>query len=153
MSNDKSARPYGIGYGKPPSGSRFKPGQSGNRKGRPKGSTNFASDIQRELNTSVVISENGRRRKITKRRAVAKQLVNKAAGGDPRSVPVLLNESRHHEAQTAATASADALSQAEDQLVMASTIRRILDANQSDRLLLTDQTVNPVATSTAEEQL
>jgi Family of unknown function (DUF5681) len=31
MSNE-----YDIGYGRPPKGSRFKPGQSGNPKGRPK---------------------------------------------------------------------------------------------------------------------
>ena len=29
---------YEVGYGKPPAGTRFKPGQSGNPAGRPKGS-------------------------------------------------------------------------------------------------------------------
>ena len=30
-----------VGYGKPPKHTRFKPGQSGNSKGRPKGVRNF----------------------------------------------------------------------------------------------------------------
>lgn len=32
--------PYEVGYGKPPEATRFKPGKSGNPKGRPKGSRN-----------------------------------------------------------------------------------------------------------------
>jgi len=31
---------YDVGYGKPPAHSRFKPGQSGNPRGRPKGVKN-----------------------------------------------------------------------------------------------------------------
>ena len=31
---------YEVGYGKPPEASRFKPGRSGNPKGRPRGSKN-----------------------------------------------------------------------------------------------------------------
>jgi hypothetical protein len=37
------------------------------------------------------ITENGRRRKITKREAVIKQLVNKSASADPRSLKILLD--------------------------------------------------------------
>jgi hypothetical protein len=36
----KGDRPYEVGYGKPPKAKQFKPGQSGNPKGRPKGSRN-----------------------------------------------------------------------------------------------------------------
>ncbi|HEY8129410.1 MAG TPA: DUF5681 domain-containing protein [Hyphomicrobium sp.] len=35
--------PYDIGYGKPPVKTRFRKGQSGNPKGRGKGSRNFAT--------------------------------------------------------------------------------------------------------------
>ena len=36
-----TAKPgYEVGYGKPPKDTRFKPGQSGNPSGRPKGATN-----------------------------------------------------------------------------------------------------------------
>ena len=35
-----------IGYGKPPMHTRFKPGQSGNVKGRPRGSNKFDHDYE-----------------------------------------------------------------------------------------------------------
>lgn len=38
VSKALAARPgYDVGYAKPPVGTRFKPGQSGNPKGRPRG--------------------------------------------------------------------------------------------------------------------
>jgi hypothetical protein len=40
---------YKVGYGKPPKATRFKPGKSGNAKGRPQGSRNLASDLAAEL--------------------------------------------------------------------------------------------------------
>jgi hypothetical protein len=48
----KKRRPsgdYEVGYGKPPKHTRFKPGQSGNPKGRPKASKDFRSLLHRAL--------------------------------------------------------------------------------------------------------
>src|SRR5262249_60516148 len=86
-----------VGYRRPPRANRFKPGQSGNPKGRPKGSKNFATAIQAELDSRIVATENGKRRKITKLDALAKQIVNKAVSGELRAIPVLLNEMRQIE--------------------------------------------------------
>lgn len=82
MKNSDEEQNYDVGYGKPPESSRFKPGQSGNRDGRPKGSLNFATVLERTLRETVVINENGRRQTITKLEAALKQLTNKAAAGD-----------------------------------------------------------------------
>ena len=38
-----------VGYRRPPKKSRFKPGQSGNPKGRPKGTKNLKRDLIEEL--------------------------------------------------------------------------------------------------------
>ena len=57
------------GYGKPPKHTQFKPGQSGNPKGRPKGRRNLATEINEVLNATVPITENGRPRKVTSRMA------------------------------------------------------------------------------------
>jgi hypothetical protein len=38
-----------VGYRKPPAKTRFKPGQSGNLNGRPKGSVNLKTDLRSEL--------------------------------------------------------------------------------------------------------
>jgi hypothetical protein len=46
------------------------------------------------LNERVIVSENGKRKRITKREAILKQLVNKAASGDPKSIQMLLTEIR-----------------------------------------------------------
>jgi Family of unknown function (DUF5681) len=59
---------YEVGYGKPLRETRFKQGQSGNVRGRPRGSKNLATVMLKELSERLTISENGRRRKITKRK-------------------------------------------------------------------------------------
>src|SRR5438874_5890666 len=77
---------YPVGYRKPPQHSRFKKGQSGNPRGRPKRSESFARLAQRTLNERIAIKENGERRVISKLEAMLKQLINKAATGDARAI-------------------------------------------------------------------
>jgi Family of unknown function (DUF5681) len=79
-----------IGYGRPPKATRFRPGVSGNPKGRPKGARNFSSIVAATLGERIVVNENGRRRRITKLEAAVKQLVNRAAGGEARSIQMLI---------------------------------------------------------------
>jgi hypothetical protein len=81
---------YEIGYGKPPRVSQFKPGESGNPRGRPRGSKNLALLLEEELKQRITINENGRRRRITKQAAIIKHMVNKALSGDPRLLQLLL---------------------------------------------------------------
>ena len=83
---------YEVGYRKPPRHSRFKKGHSGNPKGRPNGSKNAATLLKEALHEEVVVNENGRRRKVTKLEAAMKQLANRAAAGDHRSLQLLLNQ-------------------------------------------------------------
>ncbi len=92
---DENQPEYAVGFGKPPRHTRFCKGQSGNPKGRPRGAKNLATLMEKVLKEPVVISENGKRRRITKREALIKQLVNKAIAGDPRSIKLLLAELRH----------------------------------------------------------
>ena len=83
-------REYTIGKGKPPQHTRFKKGQSGNPMGRRKESKNLATLLGKALNERVTVTENGKRRTITKREAMLKQLANKAASGDLRSTKLVL---------------------------------------------------------------
>lgn len=80
----------GIGYKKPPVHSRFRHGQSGNPKGRPKGAKGFAAELERELASKMPITENGRRRLVSKRIAMIKTTVAKALKGDLRAVATVL---------------------------------------------------------------
>ena len=93
-------RDYEVGYGKPPRHTRFKKGQSGNPQGRPKGSKNLPTLLSEALNESVVVAENGRRRKITMRQAIIKQLVKRSATADLRAMKILLDMVRDLESQT-----------------------------------------------------
>ena len=96
MSHKKPTEPYEVGYGKPPMATRFKPGQSGNRKGRPKRSKSSAVLIDGELNQTIIIHENGKKLRVTKREAIHKQLVNGAIKGDIRKIELLMRWGEKH---------------------------------------------------------
>lgn len=86
----RKPQPYKVGFGKPPLETRFQKGQSGNPSGRPKGKRNMATIFKSVSNETLVITENGERKTITKLEASFKQLVNKAASGDHPSIKLLI---------------------------------------------------------------
>jgi Family of unknown function (DUF5681) len=79
-------KPYDVGYGRPPEGKRFRKGESGNPKGRPRGSKNIATLLDEELSERVPVNENGKRKTITMRKAITKQTVRKAASGNEKFI-------------------------------------------------------------------
>jgi hypothetical protein len=79
-----------VGYGRPPKSGQFKKGQSGNPKGRPKGSMNFRTAIDQALNQRVSATISGRAKSLTKRQVIAHQVVNKAASGELRAIAQLM---------------------------------------------------------------
>jgi hypothetical protein len=81
---------YRVGYARPPLQRRFKPGTSGNKKGRPKGSRNAKSIVEEVINSPVTIRENGKARKTTKLRAVIEATTLNAMKGDIRAVNALV---------------------------------------------------------------
>jgi len=89
MSKDKQS--YDVGYRKPPEGTRFKKGTSGNPKGRPKGARGLKTDLLEELGSLVRVTENGQTKKYTKQQVVMKRLTEKAAKGDIRAINSLID--------------------------------------------------------------
>ena len=96
-----------VGYRKPPQHSRYRAGQSGNPQGRPRGSKNLATLVHQALEEKVVVTEDGRRRKISKRQAIVAQLVNRSAQADLKATQILLGLmqeiERRNEAQSTDT--------------------------------------------------
>ena len=80
-----------VGFGKPPKHTRFQPGQSGNPRGRPKGTKNLKTDLLEELGEKILVHEGGQARKLSKQRAVVKTLVNRTLKGDGRAANSLLS--------------------------------------------------------------
>jgi hypothetical protein len=78
-----------VGYCNPPEHTRFRKGESGNPRGRPKGTLNMATVLERTLRERVVITDNGRRKTITKHEAALKRLVDKAASGELKALQLL----------------------------------------------------------------
>ena len=74
-----------VGHRRPPRDTRFRTGQSGNPRGRPKRDRGLSGLVARALAEKVEAKENGRRRRITKLEAAVTQLVNRAANGEQRA--------------------------------------------------------------------
>ncbi len=83
-------RDYEIGYGRPPEHSRFKPGKSGNTKGRPKGRRNVRTVVEDVLNQRITIREGDRTRSLSKLDGLVLTMVNKALSGDAKALPPLI---------------------------------------------------------------
>ena len=82
--------PYNIGYKKPPAHSRFKPGRSGNPKGRPSKRRAMAAVLREFLEKPLEIKDGGRIRRMQRREALVHNLYSKAMKGDPRAVTAFI---------------------------------------------------------------
>jgi hypothetical protein len=99
MSDTELDDGYRVGYGKPPKETQFKKGQSGNSRGRRKGSKNSGTLLTNELDEVLPIKERGRSKVITKRAAIYKHMVNKAVSGDIRAIRLILENIEKLETQ------------------------------------------------------
>ncbi len=79
-----------LGYCKPPQSHQFKPGQSGNPQGRPKGARNFKTELREELSELITVREGDGEILVSKQRALIKQIVSSALAGDARAIMSLM---------------------------------------------------------------
>ena len=86
-----SEKEYEVGYGKPPKHTRFRKGQSGNPRGRPKGARGLKTDLRAELSEKIRVTEGGRQRLLTKQQVIIKALAAKAVKGDTRAITKIVD--------------------------------------------------------------
>ena len=79
-----------VGPGKPPRHTRFKPGQSGNPNGRPKGSKNFATILQQQLRKKVTITVDGKPKRMAVQEVIARRLANDSMKGTTKAMELLI---------------------------------------------------------------
>ena len=79
-----------VGYKRPPREHQFRPGQSGNPSGRPKGARNFKSELREELSELVTVRDGDREIEVSKQRALIKSMVAAAIDGNQRAAALVL---------------------------------------------------------------
>jgi uncharacterized protein DUF5681 len=89
---------YRVGYGKPPKEHRFQPGESGNPKGRPKGSKNTSTLLRKILDRKIEVRTGASVRKASMREAILIRFADAAPKGDTKSAHFLL---QRYDAETA----------------------------------------------------
>jgi hypothetical protein len=81
-------------YQRPPRKGQFRPGQSGNPRGRPKNSKNLKTYVCELMSAPITVVEDGKTKKIPRAKAIAIQFVNLAAKGDPKGLAAVMNLTR-----------------------------------------------------------
>jgi hypothetical protein len=80
-----------VGYGRPPREHQFKPGQSGNPKGRPKGTKNESTILKELLERKNLLREGGKPRKAMVLEAIHLRIAEDALRGNVKSAAFTLN--------------------------------------------------------------
>jgi Family of unknown function (DUF5681) len=81
---------YSVGYGRPPLASRFKPGMSGNTRGRPKGSRNVKTQIEEAMTAGILIQVGAKTKRVSTIAGVVLRQLHKALMGDgPAAIAVI----------------------------------------------------------------
>jgi tetratricopeptide (TPR) repeat protein len=85
--NDATA----VGYKQPPANRRFKPGQSGNPRGRPKGRPNVANAMKAAMNQPVAVRMGGKTHRMATPTAILHSLAQQAAAGENSALFAILD--------------------------------------------------------------
>lgn len=103
--NTREDGSYGIGKNRPPVSGQFRKGDGRDRGKRKKGVRNADTDFERELKRKVPITENGKKRMVTKSHAVDLRLLDNATRkGDNKAIEMVDQRRRRIAAEKAETA-------------------------------------------------
>jgi Family of unknown function (DUF5681) len=144
---------HAVGYGRPPTHTRFKPGQSGNPRGRRKGRRNVRTVVDETLNQPIKIRVGNRTRSLTKLQGVILTMVSGALKGDGKALASLMTllrslgmtdeapEAPHNESVTA-----------NDEALIADYLRRHGTESQQSEATEGNQQSAPIETTPASKE-
>ena len=110
----------------PPKDCRFKPGVSGNPRGRPKGKRSMATLLDETLNETIIIEHEGEKLAVTRMEAAIRRLVDGATSGDMQAFRVLYAIKQTAEEHVAPITPADLAEQ--DRKIFEKLVRRLAGA-------------------------
>ena len=87
---EKKDTEYTVGYGKPPKQSQFKPGQSGNPKGRPKKAKTITDAFAKLARKVVTVPTKSGNKRMSMLDLVANKHFGMAANGNHKSTEIVL---------------------------------------------------------------
>ena len=133
MSNRKTSVPsdYTVGYGRPPKGTQFPPGKSGNPNGRRKGSRSVGAVLNDVFREMIEVTENGKTRRVAALEAMACRLRNDALRGDAKAIKLSIELCAATQRPMKSTVQLDELV-AEDQEILAQYLPELEPAKKGD---------------------
>ena len=96
---------------------QFGLGNRANPNGRPRKNRSFGEEIRRELAAKVTITENGKRKRVSKISANAKQIANQGASGDLRAAKIALDLAHKTDTEREGATSALGLTESDKEIV------------------------------------
>ena len=119
QTNDAQEQPYRVGRGHPPKETRWKPGQSGNPKGRRKKRPSFAEVTEQVLNEKIELRMGDQVLRMSNRQALVRSAIRQALAGKPRLLTVLPAIMRYESEKLQGQSDADVNLAAKDEAILA----------------------------------
>ena len=126
--NDVVQKPYRVGYGRPPTHTQFKPGVSGNLKGRPKKAPSFSEVTEQILNKKIEMRAGDRVLRMSNKEALVQSAIRQALAGKPRLLAVLPAIMRHESQGLQGRADTSLNLAADDEAILSDFLARHRDA-------------------------
>lgn len=130
--NNTVSNSYEVGYGKPPKHTQFKPGYSGNKKGRPKESANLFTAVEKLQNERVRIVHNGKQKSISVTEAILRKAGMDALNGNAKAQKIMLDYFEKNERRKEELAQRVEALREDDRTLLAETIKEYMEGNGND---------------------
>ena len=126
--NDVNHEPHRVGYGRPPTHTQFKPGVSGNPKGRAKKAPSFSEVTEQVLNKKIEMRAGEQVLRMSNKEALIQSAIRQALAGKPRLLAVLPAIMRYESESQQGRGDASPTLAADDEAILSDFLARHRDA-------------------------